>query len=449
MTGNGGDREMACIVVDGTLVAVTGDGRGEVRMHSLRTGQARGEPFTHAGGATTSIACTVADGVPIAISAHLGPGGARVWDLRTGRPHGEPLTGHKGYVYTVACTQVDGVPVAVTGGDDHTVRVWDLDPRRMLGHPLAGHTGAVRTVACTQVDGAPVVVSGGDDGTVQVRDLSTGQPRGLPITGREVNMAECTQIDGSPVVVTACGDSDVRVWDLRSGQARGEPLEGHLGPVYVVACTEVDGVPVAVTGDAEKNLLKWNLRTRLQTTMPPNREIRRARFRAYAAAACTKFDNVPIAVTSVSGEMKIWDLRTCEPFGSRFEGSGFRGIGVRAIACTDLNGVPVAVTGDGDSDDDGAVRVWDLHTRRPIGEPLRGHARLPIAVACAKLDNPMAVTTDGVDVRLWNLLTREVMAVINCPRPRAVTITTAGDLVIGFHNDVALYRRQLGSGPIT
>ncbi|MFB7551767.1 hypothetical protein ACFC1P_29865, partial [Streptomyces sp. NPDC056154] len=43
-----------------------------------------------------------------------------------GQPIGEPLTGHTGRVSSVATTVLDDRPVAVTGSVDETVRVWDL-----------------------------------------------------------------------------------------------------------------------------------------------------------------------------------------------------------------------------------------------------------------------------------------------------------------------------------
>ncbi|MFF0776186.1 hypothetical protein ACFYUK_45365 [Nonomuraea wenchangensis] len=48
------------------------------------------------------------------------------------------------------------------------------------------------------------------------------------------------------------------------------------------------------------------------------------------------------------------------------------------------DGRPVAVT----ASDDTAVRVWDLATGRPIGDPLTGHTGPVNAVACPMLDGP-------------------------------------------------------------
>ncbi|WP_234319475.1 caspase family protein, partial [Streptomyces sp. NRRL S-237] len=61
----------------------------------------------------------------------------------------DTLTGHAGVVHSVACTVLDGGPVAVTGSWDRTVRVWDLTTGLPVGKPLTGHTGPVVAVVCT------------------------------------------------------------------------------------------------------------------------------------------------------------------------------------------------------------------------------------------------------------------------------------------------------------
>ena len=65
-------------------------------------------------------------------------------------------------------------------------------------------------------------------------------------------------------------------------------------------------------------------------------------------------------------------------------------------------GRPVAVT----TGDDSTVRVWDLATGTPAGEPLTGHTDTVAAVATLLLPDgrPVAVTgsNDGT-VRVWDL----------------------------------------------
>ncbi|MFD7527421.1 hypothetical protein ACFV8E_07335 [Streptomyces sp. NPDC059849] len=79
-----------------------------------------------------------------------------------------------------------------------------------------------------------------------------------------------------------------------------------------------------------------------------------------------------------------------------------------------------------------------------LRDTLTGHTNNVEAVACTMLDGrPIAVTT-GLHsaVRVWDLATRRPVAEFLADSPRSVAFTSTGDLVISVHNDVAVYRRQ-------
>ncbi|MGW2372006.1 caspase family protein [Kitasatospora sp. NPDC001683] len=475
---------VACTTLDGIPAAVTAGGDDDtVRVWDLRTGQMIGNPLTGHTSRVIAVACTTLDNVPVAVTVG-NDDTARLWDLRTGRAIGRPLTGHTGPMTAVACTMLDGVPVAVTGSDDKTARVWDLRTGQAIGNPLTGHTSELNAVAYTMLDGVPVAVTGSDDKTARVWDLCTGQAIGNPLTGHtsELNAVAYTTLDGIPAAVTVSWDTTVRVWDLRTGQAIGHPLTGHTGTVTAVACTMLDGVPVAVTGSEDRTVRVWDLRTGQAIDNPLT-----GHTETVTAVACTMLDGVPVAVTgSVDRTVRVWDLRTGQAIGNPLTGHT---IAVTAVACTMLDGDPVAVTGSADrtvrvwdlhtgqaignpltghtsvvsavactmldgvpvavtASWDRTVRVWDLHTGQAIGNPLTGHTSVVSAVACTMLDGvPTAVTAgDDGTVRVWDLRTGTTTAVVALSAPRCAALTTTGDLVVGFQNDIALYRRQRPDG---
>jgi WD40 repeat protein len=77
---------------------------------------------------------------------------------------------------------------------------------------------------------------------------------------------------------------------------------------------------------------------------------------------------------------------------------------VSRLALGQLDGKPIAVTGD----EDGTVRVWDLTTRQQIGDPMTGHEGRVSALALGQLDGkPIAVTGNrSGTVQIWDLTTR-------------------------------------------
>ena len=120
------------------------------------------------------------------------------------------------------------------------------------------------------------------------------------------------------------------------------------------------------------------------------------------AAACTDFEGRPIAVTAGDdGTVRVWDLAAGRAMGDPM--LGHEGI-VRAVACTQVNGRTVAVT----AGVDGTVRVWDLAAGRAMGDPMLGHEGIVRAVACTQVNGRTVAVTAGVDgtVRVWDLASR-------------------------------------------
>ncbi|WP_223835735.1 WD40 repeat domain-containing protein [Streptomyces venezuelae] len=428
---------VACTERDGRPVAVTTGQDRTARVWDLAAGHAVGKPLTGHTGWVHAVACTERDGLPVAVTTGE-DGTVRLWDLATGDTIGKPLTGHSGAVHAVACTALDGRPVAVTtGANDKTARVWDLDARHTVGEALFGHSGRVQSVACTERDGRPVAVTtGADDKSAHVWDLTTGLVVDS-LTGHlaAVRSAACTGLDGPPVAVTGANDKTARSWDLATGRPFGPPLTSHLGAVTVVACTEIDGRPVvATTGENYETVRLWDLVTGRIIGKPLT-----GHSGWVHGVACTRLEGRPVAVTTGEDRtVRVWDLGTHRPVGEPLTGH----VGaVHAVACTELDGRAVAVT-TGAKDD--VVRVWDLATGQSIGKPLVGHSDGVRTVACAVLDGRPVAATGGYDdtVRIWDLRTWSVTATILLSQPNAVAFTATGDLVIGFHNDIALFRRK-------
>ena len=117
------------------------------------------------------------------------------------------------------------------------------------------------------------------------------------------------------------------------------------------------------------------------------------------AVACTNVDGRPVAVTGGDdGTVRLWDLATGQPRGEPLIGHDGP---VFAVACTTIDAGPVAITGG----HDGKLRSWDLATGRPRGTLVTDHDGPVIEMACITLDSTPVVVTGGTDgtVRVWDL----------------------------------------------
>ncbi|MGV9358558.1 hypothetical protein [Streptomyces misionensis] len=121
------------------------------------------------------------------------------------------------------------------------------------------------------------------------------------------------------------------------------------------------------------------------------------------AAGPVTVDGRPVVVTGGDdGTVRLWDLATGEPAGEPLADHTGR---VLAVATADLDGRPVAVSAGTDK----AVRIWDLRTRRLRHAPLTGHTDWVTGVATATVRDRLVAVTCGHDqsVRVWDLATGE------------------------------------------
>lgn len=128
---------------------------------------------------------------------------------------------------------------------------------------------------------------------------------------------------------------------------------------------------------------------------------------AVNAVAVAKLDGRPVVVSGSSDQMvRVWDLSSGSPVGEPWTGHT---AGVYAVAVGALDGRAVVVSGGGDA----TVRVWDLSTGNPVCEPFTAHSASLAAVAVGELDGRPVVVSGGTDetVRVWDLRTRQALAV--------------------------------------
>ena len=254
--GRGAVTALAVTRMQGRLVCVSGDERGELSVWDMARGELlRTLPVHH----FAVSAVVERDGKLQAITAG-GDGRVTLWDLDTGTEMLSLPSPVEGWTCVAVC-EIDGRAYAVSGGFDGIVRVWDLDVGSMPGTPTAGHRRPVRALGRSRVGPVDVVVSVGADGEAQARDLHSGVRTGLRgLTGpADITLTDLAQgditlacvvpdPDGSPVAVTCTADGAVHFGAI-GGQAETPRLP--TPPSAVAAVVVDDGVrPLVAVDDA-------------------------------------------------------------------------------------------------------------------------------------------------------------------------------------------------------
>lgn len=206
------------------------------------------------------------------------------------------------------------------------------------------------------------------------------------------------EVDGRLVALSGGSDQAVRMWDAAGGQALGEPVTGHWGTALTT--TVLDGRPIALTSGTDMTVRLWDL----AAGRPSGEPLRGFEDKVEAIATATVAGR-PVAVTATGSALglaepavRVWDLMSRRPIGEPLVGHTDA---VCAVTTTTLDGRPIAVTAGNDA----TVRLWDLTTHRQIGTPLTGHTDAIWAVATTFLDGrPIAVTSsDDGTLRVWDL----------------------------------------------
>ncbi|MFC7592168.1 WD40 repeat domain-containing protein [Nonomuraea antimicrobica] len=117
----------------------------------------------------------------------------------------------------------------------------------------------------------------------------------------------------------------------------------------------------------------------------------------------TVVDGQPVVVTGGDDHsVRLWDLTSGKPFGQPLMGHDGP---VRTLATAVVDDRAVAVTGG----DDCTVRIWDLAAGKQLGAPLTGHTAAVRSVATTSATGQPLAVTAGTDktVRVWNVATGE------------------------------------------
>jgi WD40 repeat protein len=358
---------------------------------------------------------------------------ARIWDLSIP----QPAAGHTDSVKSLAFAEIDGKPLALTGGTGGTARLWDLRSRSEVGHILDGHSEEVRTGALGKLNGRVLAVTAGTDTTIRLWDPMRGiSLRLLRGHTNAVNQVHLANLNGETVLLSASEDGTIRLWNLVTGTAitlaghigglfriavqqgesglevaavtthnqayfwrinndRSAYREAHLDLAEVVAPTSnglnvafISSCPIVLFSREDNGIHAIDIRTAMRVGLPILGHTERVQCAVAGQIGC----QTVIASVAYDDTVRIADLTSGVPFGAPFSvQSRYQGLGVH-FTFGQVDGTPVGFTCSPEE-----VRMWDLRSMKPIGEPLCGRnhdvAGLAIMSAPAAIPGPPLVVT--------------------------------------------------------
>ena len=280
------------------------------------------------------------------------------WDPVSGKPVGEPLVVQPEFVQsmnTIMTTTIGGRPVALIPTADLGVIRWDLITREVTTDSLKGRFGPSSLAV---LNGRTVFVSVETVGSIAtdpygsrlrspiaVIDPATGERlSSFEIPGHVTSLA-VGDLGGRPMIVSGGRDNTVRAYDLATGRESAPPATGGPnGDVYGVN-GELHGRPVVLAHGDDGEVLD------------------------------------------------VWDLGSGRPLDAPVRLPGR----VTSFATGDYGGRAVLVAGIGLGDP--SIRMFDLASRAPIGEPLIGYGDFVGGVALTEADRRVLVVGAGDEGR--------------------------------------------------
>lgn len=186
------------------------------------------------------------------------------------------------------------------------IHLWDLVQQQILGSPLQGHADFVQTLAFSP-DGSKLA-TGGYDGTVILWDIETRRQLISPTKAFDNFIASLTFSTDGSLLAASSGDGLITLWNVTNGQIQDKlPLNGSNGVMVI-----------AFSPDQTSNLLVSGARFQHPPTLwdldSDEQQLLASDGRAVESLAFSRNGSM-LATSNLEGVITLWDMASRRPIG--------------------------------------------------------------------------------------------------------------------------------------
>lgn len=270
-------------------------------------------------------------------------GSLRRWDLESGLQIGDDWRDQEDGVGVITMALSPRCDIVASGSGDGTVRLWNTRTGKVIAR-WTGHTRSVWSVSWSST--GKRVASGSEDGTARVWDVETGKTAmyGLIKTAHRFVYAVSYSPDSKQIATGGYKQNAVQIWDADTGKLLST-IE-HSRPVYSVTWTS-DGKKF-ISGSDVGSIRIFNFDP-VQLECHQVAILERHHNAVFAISL--SYNNRLLASASRDRTVRLWNLDTNLPVGEPLRHEA----GVYCAALSDDG--KLLVTGCNDYN----AYVWDIH----------------------------------------------------------------------------------------
>ncbi len=408
---------------DGKLLA-SGGLDATIRLWHVKSGKLIGDSFTLPTHSVSSVTFSpngkmLASGGCHQLYLHsCGQGEIMLWDVASGKPIGQPLVGHTDLVWSVAFSP-DG-NMLVSGSVDATIRLWYVTSGKLIDNEFAGHTHTVSSV--TFSPNGKILASGscGESdgngncgrGDIRLWDVASGKLVGQPLIEHLGMVWSVAFSPNGKILASGSGDTIIRLWDAVSRKPLSQPLTGHTDVIWNVTFSPNGKMLASASWDATIRL--WDAVSRKPLNQPltgHTNAVLSVMFspdgKMLASGGCREIDDDK---NCTQGEIKLWDVVNGKPVGHSLIGHSDV---VYSLAFSP-DGKTLASGSCGERDSYGScihgeIRLWDVASGKPIGQPLTGHSDIVYSVRFSPDGKMLASGSGDKTIRLWDVTNKKLL----------------------------------------